>query len=263
MSFRGPTQQPQDRAAQVIWDGAEFGVSPVIPAMAGDNLLVSSPCKGDTLWQDATAALSKSTLHWRVQHVIGLGGGGWGDCWTCWHLQATAVSHEGQWQQCSVDVLQGDGKAYGYVPWAFAAWAVANTRAWLQTITFQSGVAVAFQTCRKCYFAALFFLMLFELLRLLEYAASGWGVSLLYIKAAYVFMLNTAWARLRLMERELLFWIWNKAFLLVLVEISPAFCSSLGEGFEFLVLILKMNLWPMKECLVNSGTLSKKSLINK
>lgn len=83
------------------------------------------------------------------------------------------MSHEGQWLQCSVDVLQGNGKAHGYVPQAFAARAVVHARARLQTITFQSGVAGAFQTCRKCYFPALFFLMLFELLGLLEYAASG------------------------------------------------------------------------------------------
>lgn len=89
--------------------------------------------------------------------------------------------------------------------------------------------------------------MLFELLGLLEYAASGWGVSLLYVKAAYVSVLNVAWARLRLMERQLLFWFLNKAFLLVLVEISSAFCSLLGEGFKFLVLILKMNVWMANE----------------
>lgn len=73
-------QPNSHKTEQLRWFGWSEVWSFTKPAMAGDNLLVSSPCKGDALWQEATAALSKSILHWLVQCVIGLGGGGWGDC---------------------------------------------------------------------------------------------------------------------------------------------------------------------------------------
>lgn len=69
--------------------------------MSGDGLPVSSPSKGDILCsQEATPALSKSTLSLLVQHVVDLRGDGWGkllDMFTfvsywCEHLKANGTT---------------------------------------------------------------------------------------------------------------------------------------------------------------------------